>query len=181
MLLPYKELFGPVNDSGIRLRDDIWTEEEQLNVVDILDMDKSFSLEEVKDVVDHMEKNKAAGPDGFPIEFYQHCWDIIKFDIMKVFDDLHDHRIILDRISYGIITFIPKSDDADIIQKFRPICLLQVFFKIVTKVLTVRANPMMGKLLLPCQTTFIKNRYITDGVMLLQEILRGCKFRKHQG
>jgi hypothetical protein len=162
-------------------RDDIWTEEEQLNGVDILDMDKSFSLEEVKDVVDHMEKNKVAGPDGFPIKFYQHCWDIIKFDIMKVFDDLHDHRIILDIINYGIITLIPKSDDADIIQKFRPICLLQVFFKIVTKVLTVRANPVMGKLLLPCQTAFIKNRYITDGVMLLQEILRECKFRKHPG
>jgi hypothetical protein len=174
----YKDLFGPVIDSAIRLRDDVWAEEEKLNTLDCAEMDKCFTLDEIKDVIDHMEKNKAAGPDGFPIEFYQHCWEIIKSDIMHVFSDLSEHRIDLDRINYGIINLIPKSADVDIIQKFRPICLLQVFFKIVTKTLTVRTNPVMSKLLLPCQTAFIKGRYISDGVMLLQEILREDKFRK---
>jgi hypothetical protein len=78
-------------------------------------MDRRFSLEEIKEVIDHMKKNKAAGPDGFPIEFY-HCWDIIKYDIMDVFDDLFEHRIDLDRINHGIITLIPKTADADIIR-----------------------------------------------------------------
>jgi hypothetical protein len=32
-----------------------------------------FSLEEIKDTIDHMEKNKAPGPNGFPIEFFQSC------------------------------------------------------------------------------------------------------------
>jgi hypothetical protein len=86
---------------------------------------------------------------------------------MAVFDDLFEHRIGLDRLNYGIITLIPKSADADVIQKFRPICLLQVFFKIVIEALNVRENPVMSKLLHPCQTAFVKERYITDGVMLL--------------
>ncbi|KAK1697578.1 hypothetical protein QYE76_014275 [Lolium multiflorum] len=177
----YKDLFGPVIDSGIRLSDDVWSDDEKLNDFDCVELDKRFSLEEIKEVIDHMEKNKAAGPDGFPIEFYQHCWDIIKVDIMHVFDDLFEHRIGLERINYGIITLIPKIAEADIIQKFRPICLLQVFFKIVTKALTVRTNHVMSKLLLPCQTAFIKGRFISDGVMLLQEILKEDKFRKKQG
>jgi hypothetical protein len=25
-----------------------------------------------------MEKNKSIGPDGFPIKFYQACWDVLK-------------------------------------------------------------------------------------------------------
>jgi hypothetical protein len=29
-----------------------------------------------------MEKNKAAGPDGIPVEFYQHSWNIIKLDML---------------------------------------------------------------------------------------------------
>jgi hypothetical protein len=177
----YKELFGPVIDTGIRLRNDVWTDDEKLDNLDCAVMDKHFSLEEIKETIDHMEKNKAPGPDGFPIEFFQSCWEIIKFDILQVFNDLFDHKIDLDRINYGVVTLIPKSDDADVIQKFRPICLLQVFFKIVTKTLTVRANPVMNKLLLPCQTTFIKGRFITDGVMLLQEVLREEKYRKNQG
>ena len=30
------------------------------------------------------KKNKAAGPDRIPIEFYQGCWDIIKGDIIQL-------------------------------------------------------------------------------------------------
>jgi hypothetical protein len=100
---------------------------------------------------------------------------------MALFDDMYDHKIDLTRINYGIITLIPKGDDADRIQKFTPICLLQVMFKIFNKTLTVRGAPVMEKLLSQCQTAFIKGRYITDGVMLLQEVLRESKFRKYQG
>jgi hypothetical protein len=69
---------------------------------------------------------------------------------MVLFHDLYVHKIDLDRMNYGIITLIPKGEEADRIQKFRPICLLQVLFKIFTKTLTVRATPVMEKLLSPC-------------------------------
>jgi hypothetical protein len=95
-----------------------------------------------------------------------------------MFNDFHEHNISLERINYGIITLIPKGEDADIIQKYRPICLLQVLFKIFTKAMTARAEPIMGKLIHPCQNAFIRGRYITDGVMLLQEILRESKSKK---
>jgi hypothetical protein len=113
-------------------------------------MSRRFTKEEVKNVIDQMEKNKAAGPDGIPIEFCQECWDIIKNDLMVVFHDFYDHKIDLDRINYGVITLIPKGDEAHIIQKFRSICLLQVLFEIFTKTLTVGVVPAMDKLLSPC-------------------------------
>jgi hypothetical protein len=50
-----------------------------------------------------------------------------------------------------------------------------------TKTLIVRAAPIIDKLLSQCQTAFVKGRYITDGVMLLQEVLRETKFRKQHG
>jgi hypothetical protein len=121
----------------------------------------------LKKLLIRWKTNKAVGPDGIPIEFYRTCWDIVKQHVMVVFDDRFEHKIDLDRINYDIITLIPKSVVSDVIQKFRPICLLQDFFKIVTKSLTVRATPVMNKLLHPCQTTFVKERYIADGVMLL--------------
>jgi hypothetical protein len=79
-------------------------------------------------------------------------------------------KISMESINYGIITLIQKSDDADIIQKHRPIFLLQVLFKIFTKAMTVRAEPMVQKLIHPCQNTLIRGRYISDGVMLVQEV-----------
>jgi hypothetical protein len=44
-----------------------------------------------------MENNKAAGPDGIPVEFYKECWDIVKKDITAAFYDFHSHRIDLKR------------------------------------------------------------------------------------
>jgi hypothetical protein len=36
-----------------------------------------------------MKYNKAPEPDGFPTEFQQKIWDIIKIDHMELFDVLH--------------------------------------------------------------------------------------------
>jgi hypothetical protein len=129
------------------MRNGTWSESECLNDVDRAEMDKWFTEEEIRGVIDQMEKNKAAGPDGFPIEFYQSCWEIIKQDLMQIFDDFHQNMIDLAKINYGITTLIPKGDDANIIQKYRPICLLQVLFKIFTKALTVRLELYMKKII----------------------------------
>jgi mannosylglycoprotein endo-beta-mannosidase len=46
-----------------------------------------FNEKEVPDAVMQMEKNKAPGPDGFLIEFYQRFWETIKYDLMAMFLD----------------------------------------------------------------------------------------------
>jgi hypothetical protein len=162
------------------LRDEIWEESEKLSDFDRADMDREFSKEEIKYVIDQMERNKAAGPDGFPIEFYQSCWEIVKDDLMALFNDFYLHKIDLARINYSTIILIPKSDEASTIQKARPICLLQVLFKIFTKVLTVRSEAVMSNLINECQNAFIRGRFIADGVSLLQEILRETKYKKQK-
>lgn len=45
---------------------------------------KPIVLEELEKVVFGMKKGKALGPDGFPIEFFQEFWEIIKFDLLEV-------------------------------------------------------------------------------------------------
>jgi len=59
-----------------------------------------------------MEKNKAARPDKIPIEFYQTCWDIIKSDIIELFEDFHTGNLPVSRLNYGVITLLPKVQDA---------------------------------------------------------------------
>lgn len=43
-----------------------------------------ISLVELEDIVFHMKKGKAPGPDGFPIEFFQKNLDTIKTDFLEV-------------------------------------------------------------------------------------------------
>jgi hypothetical protein len=87
-----------------------------------------------------MEHNKAPGPDGFPAEFYQKFWDVIKGDLLQMFYELHAGILPLFSLNFGVITLIPKVHEANQIQQYRLICLLNVNFKIFTKVATNRVN-----------------------------------------
>jgi hypothetical protein len=42
-----------------------------------------YSEDEVKKAVFQMKHNKAPGLDGFPAEFYQNFWEIIKSDLVS--------------------------------------------------------------------------------------------------
>jgi hypothetical protein len=48
-------------------------------------------------------------------------------------------------------------------------------------VLSIGFDPVVNKVVVPCQNTFIKGRFITDGVMSLHESLHECKNKKQQG
>jgi hypothetical protein len=55
-----------------------------------------------------------------------------------MFKDLHAGRLDLYRLNFALVTLILKEQDARIMNKFRPISLLNCSYKIFTKVLTNR-------------------------------------------
>jgi hypothetical protein len=56
-----------------------------------------------------------------------------------LFQDFYDGKIDIPRLNYETIILIAKGMGADKIEMYRPICLLNVLFKIVTKVMNNRA------------------------------------------
>lgn len=43
--------------------------------------------EKVKQVVFSLDGNSSAEPDGYSACFYQHCWEIIKWDLLAAMED----------------------------------------------------------------------------------------------
>ena len=76
----------------------------------------NFSYNEIWEAIFQIEHNKAPGPDGFPAEFYQAFWDLIKDDLMAMFVDFHNGILPLYSLNFGILTLLPKKDDAVQIQ-----------------------------------------------------------------
>ena len=87
-----------------------------------------------------MEHNKAPGPDGFLAEFYQNFQDVLKTELLELFGALHARQLELFRLNFGEIILLPKINDAERIQQYRPIYLFKVSFKIFTKTATIRLN-----------------------------------------
>jgi hypothetical protein len=128
-----------------------------------------------------MELNKAPGPDGFPAEFYQTFWEVIKGDLMSMFNQLHSGDLQLFKLNFGVITLLPKKENAIQIQQYRPICLLNVSFKIFTKVATIRANTVAEKVISPTQSAFMPGRHILEGVVVLHETIHELHRKKMDG
>jgi hypothetical protein len=137
-----------------------------------------FTEQEVKATIFQMEHNKAPGSDGFPVEFYQVLWEIIKMDLMDLFHEFHKGDLPLFSLNFGIITLLPKEKEAKQIQQFRPICLLNESFKIVTKVMTNRMALVAQKILRPYKTTFMSGRKIMDGAIILHETIHEMRRNK---
>jgi DNA-binding protein len=125
-----------------------------------------------------MERNKAVGPDGLPIEFYQSYWEIIKEDMVDLFRDFYMGNLDVKRINYGTISLIPKVKEAERMQQFRPICLLNCLYKWITKCLTFRLEPVAARLIHKSQTTFIKRKDIMNSILALLEILHETKIKR---
>jgi len=128
-----------------------------------------------------MEHNKVSGPDGFPAEFYQVFWEFIKGDLMALFHDFHSGNLPLFNLNFGIITLLPKCQEAVKIEQYRPICLLNVSFKIFTKVATNRINKVAQKVTRPSQTSFLPGRLILEGATVLHETLHEMHRKKLSG
>jgi hypothetical protein len=101
----YKKLFGPSPVTSLRLDGVICN---QLSEEDRQSLIKPFSLEEIKEIVDDLKHDKAAGPDSFPAEFYQKFWDYIKYDLKEMLDKFHSGQLNIERLNHGVISLIPK-------------------------------------------------------------------------
>jgi hypothetical protein len=98
-----------------------------------------------------------------------------------MFEDFYRGYLDLSRINYGIIVLLPILKEVVSIKQYMPICLLNVFYKISTKVLSIRLMEVANDVISETQTSFIKGRYIMEGVLSLHEVVHELRANKLGG
>jgi hypothetical protein len=177
----YKKLFGAPEQNTFSMMEERVADVPQLSPEENSILTKNFTQEEIFEAISQMEHNKAPGPDGFPAEFYQHFWDVLKDDLMAMFTHFQNGDFPMYKLNFGVITLLPKKDNAVQIQQYRPICLLNVSFKIFTKVVTIRVSQIAHKIVRPTQTAFMPGRHILEGVVVLHETIHELHRKKMDG
>jgi hypothetical protein len=144
-------------------------------------LNKSIATEEVDQALQEMPSGKAPGPDGFTVEFFKAYWEIIKHDVYKVVEDSRRSASILKALNATMITLIPKGNEANTPDRYRPIALCNVIYKIISKVIENRLKPLLPSLISQEQAGFVEGRQIMDNIIQAHEIIHTLKLQKRGG
>ena len=94
---------------------------------------------EILDVLKNMKNNKSPGSDGYTAEFFKFFWIDLKDFIVRAVNDVFINKKLPVSQCLGIITCLPKGDKPrQFIKNWRPITLLNVFYKIISACISKR-------------------------------------------
>ena len=131
-----------------------------------------LSLQELSDAVKTLNLGKSPGSDGFSVEFYLFFWDILGPLLLRVANQCFRDGNLCDSMKGSVTRLIyKKRGDIKNLKNWRPISLLNVDYKIISKVLTLRLSKVLESIVNPDQTCSVPGRSILSNVTLLRDII----------
>ena len=114
----------------------------------------------------HMKKGVSPGVDRLTVEFYRRFWPIVGDLVIQSLDEVQEWKAFSRSQRKGILKLLPKPrKDPRFVKCLRPITLLNVDYKLFTKVLADRTKVVLPTIVHTDQNGFIKNRFLGNSVL----------------
>ena len=141
-----------------------------------------ISEEECLTALKEYKNNKTPGTDGFSAEFYKFFWSDLGTEMTASFNYAFQKGSLSISQKRGIISLIPKKNkDKTLLENLRPISLLNVDYKILTKSIAKRLEKVLPKIINSDQTGYIKGRFIGENVRVIQDVMFHTKQEEKPG
>ncbi|GKV28743.1 hypothetical protein SLEP1_g37755 [Rubroshorea leprosula] len=150
----------------------------QISGVDNELLTATFSEVEIKQAIWDCGSSKSPGPDGFNFRFIKEMWEDIKSEIIDFVQEFHRLGRLVRGSNASFIVLIPKVENPQRIEEFRPISLIGVMYKIIAKLLANRLRKVLPKIIGEQQMAFIGGRQLVDGVVIANEVIDEAKKKK---
>ena len=134
--------------------------------------DEPISLAELTDSVKTLNLGKSPGPDGLTFEFFWHFWDLLGPLLLHVSEVCFVDGQLCDSMKGTVTRLIyKKRGDIKSLKFLRPISLLNVDYKIISKVITLRLSRVLHNIIDSDQTCSFPGRSIFSNVFLVRDVL----------
>jgi exonuclease III len=141
-----------------------------------------ITLTECEHAIKAMSAHKSPGLDGLPMEFYLRFFYLIGPSYVRMMNRCFEEMAMPLSQKHGVIKLLCKDDThPELLKNWRPISLLNVDYKILTKILTTRLSRVIGSLVHLDQTSSVPGRSILDNLHLVRNIIDYLDFKKLPG
>ncbi|GKU98550.1 hypothetical protein SLEP1_g11542 [Rubroshorea leprosula] len=137
-----------------------------------------FTEEEIKTAVWDCESSKAPRPNGFNFKFIKSEWETIKGDVIGFLQEFQKNGKLVKGLYTSFIVMVPKVDNSQKIEGYRPISLIGAVYKILAKTLANQLKNVLARVVDEQKMAFISGRQLMDGVMIANEIVDEAKKKK---
>ena len=121
---------------------------------------------EIKSALLAMKKHASPGSDGITVPFYEVFWPLIGDMVFASLQYAWSQGSMSISQRRGLIRLLPKANkNLFQVGNWRPITLLNVDFKILTKSLALRLSAVLPNIIHQDQKGFVKNRYSGENVL----------------
>ena len=143
-------------------------------------LDRMVTMEELEKAVMKLNRGKSPGPDGIPAEFYQKFWLKIQDLYLDFINAVKTHAIPVEKnVSYTTLIFKEKGDPY-LLANYRPIALMNVDVKILSKLLSMRLLKVLPTVIHETQTA-VYGRRIDNTVHLVRDLIDLANQKNEEG
>jgi exonuclease III len=137
-------------------------------------LDRDFDINELDRALDKMKSNTAGGPDGIGVPVYKKFWYLLRSALLEYCKAMQDTGNMSESFLTAAIKLIPKKGDTSQIKNWRPISLLNVGYKIISKAINNRLKKISDTILSRAQKGFTNGKILQECLFNIGEFISHC-------
>ena len=131
-----------------------------------------ISPEECSELLDSFQSSKSPGNDGVPAEFYRKFWPLISERFIRCANECFEKGEMSCSQKQAVIALLVKSGkDLALLENWRPISLVNVNTKIMSKVIAARSKKVLPSVIHYNQTGYVKDRFVGEAIRPMFDIM----------
>ena len=149
--------------------------ESKLNEQEQNSLKHDLTLEELDNSIAKAKTKSAPGANGFSNGFIKEYWHIFCVPLHKLSIKCYAENKLTDNFRSAEIKLIPKKGDTTLLKNWRPISMLNCFYKIISRAISARLKKYMDKFTPVCQKGYSSTRRCQEVLIQLLENIENCK------